>query len=219
MKIRSPEDYERFKLALVPVDQAMWTSEQKWGVGRLERLMSANILEAWKRGWDLYRVAVEECDFEAVETIGPRMISDLAYMDREATAAGHQPLAPDCWECAMGDGVTLVVCRTSAEASAVLRASNASDGQSFETTLPPDLGVTVRQQHEGRALIVVTMAEIVRLMQMAEAKVLGTRWEGTSAHSGVQQPEMAAHDLARSGFPMPEALAADIPKTTATLDF
>ena len=39
-KMRSPEDYARFKLALVSVDQAFFESEQRWGVGRLERLVS-----------------------------------------------------------------------------------------------------------------------------------------------------------------------------------
>ena len=206
-KIRTPDDHDRYRLALVPVDRAMWDSEQKWGVGRLERLVSTNTLAAYKRGWDQYRVAIEACDAAAVEAVGPKMIAALAFMDNEAEAVGHQPLAPDTWEAPMGRGVTLVVCRTGAEASAVLRAANARDGQSSETTLPPDLGVTVRHQHEGRALVVVTLAEIVRLMQAQETGLFGTRWEGSGAHSGVQQDEMTAYDTVRSGFPLKEALA------------
>jgi hypothetical protein len=34
-KIRTPEDNDRFRMALIPVDQAFWASEQKWGVGDL----------------------------------------------------------------------------------------------------------------------------------------------------------------------------------------
>lgn len=218
-KIRSPEDYERFRLALTPIDQAFHASEQKFGVGRLERLVSVSTLEAYQRGWSLYRVALEACDFEALEAVGPKMIAALAFMDAEAMAAGHQPLDVSTWEAPMGDGVTLCVVRTAAEASAVLRAAAAQDGASFETTLPPDIAITVRQQHEGRSLVVVTLAEIVRLMKLAEAKVLGTKWEGTAAHSGVQSTEMEAHDIVRSGFPLTAAPDAAEPKALDELDF
>jgi hypothetical protein len=116
----------------------------------------------------------------------------------------------------MGNGVVLVVVRTAAEASAVIRAEKAATA--FETTLPPDLAVTVRQQHEGRALVVVTMAEIVRLLQRSETGLWGTRWEGTPAASGRQLEEMAAHDMARSGYPMPAPLAVTEP-SAVVLDF
>ncbi len=209
-KIRSPEDYDRFKLALVPIDAAMWDSEQKWGVGRLERLISTNTLTAYKRGWDQYRTALESSDGEALEQIGPKMIAALAFMDAEATAAGHQPLAPDTWETALPDGRVLVVCRTSAEASAVLRASKGQETVSYETTLPPDLAVTVRNQHEGRALTVITMAEVARLLIMAEGKVAGIEWEGTATYSGRQGEEGMAADLVRTGFPLPAPVAGGL---------
>jgi hypothetical protein len=207
---------------MIPVDEAMWASEQRWGVGRLERLVSPSTLAAYQRGWDAYRAALDDCDGAAVERIGPKMIQALAVMSAEAEAAGHQPLAPDVWEADLGNGVVLVVCRTSAEASAVLRASKApgegGDGASYETTLPPDLAVTVRQQHEGRALCVITMAEIVRLLQKQETGLWGTKWEGTPAASGRQLEEMAAHDMARSGYPMPVPLAVVEP-SAVVLDF
>jgi hypothetical protein len=217
-KLRTQEDHDRFRAAMIPIDEAMWASEQRWGVGRLERIISPMTLAAYKRGWDAYRAALDDCDGVAVESIGPKMIQALAVMSAEASAAGHQPLAPDVWEADMGNGVVLVVVRTSAEASAVLRASRASDGVSFETTLPPDLAVTVRQQHEGRALVVVTMAEIVRLLQRSETGPWGTKWEGTPAASGRQLEEMAAHDMARSGYPMPAPLAVVEP-SAVVLDF
>ncbi len=221
MKIRSPEDYDRFKLTLATIDQAFWASEQRWGVGRLERLVSPGTLTAYKRGWDQYRVALEDSDPDALAVIGPKMIAALAFMDHEATQAGHQPLAPDTWETPMGDGTTLCVVRTNAEASAVIRATSVSSDLAFETTLPPDIAVTVRNQHEGRRLVVVSLAEVARLMQMAEAKVLGTKWEGNDAPSGVQLPEGAAADIVRSGWPLPGgvALAAERAPAVAALDF
>ena len=211
-KIRTAEDDLRFRLAIVPVDRAMWESEQKYGVGRLERLVSPATLAAYRRGWDLYRAALEASDWAAVEAVGPKMVAALAVMDREASAAGHKPLAPDTWEHALGNGVTLVVVRTGAEASAVLRSSRVvGDGhEAYETTLPPDLAITVRDQHEGRALVVVTMAEIARLLRAQETGLWGTVWEGTPAESGRVMEEGAAADLVRSGYPLPAPIAADV---------
>jgi hypothetical protein len=215
-KLRTPEDHQRFRAAMVPIDEAMWASEQRWGVGRLERIISPTTLAAYQRGWAAYRVALDDCDGAAVERIAPKMIQALAVMAAEAEAAGHQPLDVSTWESDMGNGVVLVVVRTAAEASAVIRAEKAATA--FETTLPPDLAVTVRQQHEGRALVVVTMAEIVRLLQRSETGLWGTRWEGTPAASGRQLEEMAAHDMARSGYPMPAPLAVTEP-SAVVLDF
>lgn len=239
-KIRTADDHDRFKLSLVPTDTAFWQSEQRWGVGRLERLVSTDTLQAYRRGWDAYRVALDECDAAAVKEIGPKMIAALAFMDAEATAAGQQPLAPDTWEASMGDGRTLVIVRSNAEVVAVMRTETLArvngsgetvtaytarpgfgmtvvsepavplEAQSTETTLPPDLAVTVRNQHEGRQLLVVTMAEIVGLMKLAEAKVLGVKWEGTEAYSGKQMEEGAAADIVRSGHPLSAPIATGL---------
>lgn len=211
-RVRTPEEYDRFRMALVPVDQAFFASETKWGVGRLERIVSLSTLEAWRRGWELYRTALEDTDGEALAAIGPKMVAALAVMDAEATAAGHAPLAPDTWEAPMGNGVTLVVCRTSAEASAVLRSSRVvGDGhEAFETTIPPDLAITVRDQHEGRSLVVITLAEIVHLLKGQETDLWGTKWQGTPANGGRVMEEMAAHDLVRNGYPLPVPIGADV---------
>jgi hypothetical protein len=212
MKIRTAEDADRYRLALAPIDRAMFESEQKWGVGRIERLVSTNTLAAYKRGWDAYRTAIEDCDGPAIEAIAPKMIAALAYMDAEATQAGHQPLDVSTWECSMSDGSVLVVVRSQAEQSAVVRAANMADGGSAETTLPPDLAITIRQQHDGRRLEVWTLAEIVRLIERHGSltdrpPMKGVKWEGTPAPSGVQHEEGMAADVVRSGFPMKETLA------------
>jgi hypothetical protein len=62
------------------------------------------------------------------------------------------------------------------------------------------------------------MAEIVRLLQRSETGLWGTKWEGTPAASGRQLEEMAAHDMARSGYPMPAPLAVTEP-SAVVLDF
>jgi len=211
-KMRSADDVDRFRAALIPVDEAFWASEQRWGVGRLERLVSPATLASYRRGWDAYRRALEDGDPDALEAVGPKMVAALAFMTNEAEAADHKPLAPDTWETALPDGRVLVVCRTQAEASAVLRAANkAEGGTSAETTLPPDLAMTIRHQHDGRALTVVSMAEVARLLLLAEGRVSGVMWEGTPAPSGRQADEMAAHDLVRRGYPLNAPLDAPRP--------
>jgi hypothetical protein len=231
-KIRTAEDHDRLRAALVPVDSAFWLSEEKWGVGRLERLVSQPTLEAYRRGWDLYRAALDDGDGVAVGEIGPRMIAALAFMDSEASGSGHKPLAAETWETAMGDGTVLVVCRTEAEATAVLRVSKASGNGRFsgapsmgqtseplstETALPVDLAVTVREQHEGRRLEVWTLAALARLVRahgsvarqvdVAQPVVGGVTWEGSEAYSGQQMEEGAAADLVRHGYPLSQPLA------------
>jgi hypothetical protein len=214
-KLRTAEDVNRYRLALVAPDQAFFASEQKWGVGRLERLCSQQTLASYQRGWEAYRRALDDGDAEAIEAIGPKMIAALAWMDQEATAAGHQPLAPDTWEIDRGNGNVIVVVRTGAEASAVMRAANQADGQSYETTLPPDIATTIRSQHEGRSLTVLTMREVARLLDIVEGKVSGVPWEGSPAHSGVQMDEGAAADIVRRGYPLSEPTAVETPKTVA----
>jgi hypothetical protein len=216
---------------MIPVDEAFWASEQRWGVGRLERLVFPATLAAYQRGWSAYRLALEEGDASALEAIGPKMIQALAVMDTEATQAGHKPLDVSTWETALPDGRVLVVVRTGAEASAVIRAEKAAkavsaaprlgmtvvsdpvapESPSTESTLPVDIVATIRHQHEGRALTVLTMAEVARLLLMAEGKVSGVEWEGAAARSGRQADEMAAHDLSRQGYPMSEPLTVAQP--------
>lgn len=213
-KLRTPEDHTRFQRALIAPDEAFRVSEAKWGVGRLERLVGHITYAAYQRGWAAYRAALDDGDCEALEAVAPKMAAALAFMDREASAAGHAPLAPEAWEAPLADGSVLVVVRTTAEATAVLRAAQGRG----EGNLPPDLTLAIRATHEGRALAVWTMAELARVLPTLaithEVKkgfpgaevVTGTVWEGTAAWTGTRGPEMHAHDQARGGYPLPVPL-------------
>ena len=221
-KIRSPEDVDRFRRALVPVDEAFWASEQTWGVGRLERLVSPATLAAYQRGWTLYRAALEDGDGAALEVIGPKMIRALEVMAAEATQAGFQPLSVETWETPLGDdGTVLVLTRTQAEQAAVVREAN---GKAFstapggatrvesdnETKLPPDVMLAVRSQHEGRAIEVWTIGEVAALI-LAYGSVAREprKWQGEPAFSGVKGSEGDAADIARSGYPLEKSLVLD----------
>ena len=225
-KSLTAERYDRLRAALVPIDTAFWESEQKWGVGRLERIISQSTLEAYRRGWDAYRVALDDCDPDAVQEIGPKMIAALAFMDGEASAAGHKPLAPETWETRLADGTVLVVVRTEAEQAAVLRASNASQftgapngnvaaaghiaAGAIDDALPVDVAVTIRQQHEGRRLDVWTLAQLARLVEKHGSVVDRSQWEGEPVAKVVQMEEGAAADIVRQGYPLDKPLTGDL---------
>ena len=202
---RGDADRARVLRALIPIDEAFRDSERKWGVGRLERLVGHVTLASYTRGWDAYRAALETGDADAVEAIAPKMAAALAFMDAEATRSGHPPLSVETWEAGMSDGTVLVIVRTNAEATAVLRG---------EGNLPPDLSAVVRDQHEGRRIVVWTIVEIARFLEahgnpvnaikgtFPGAVVKGTGWEGSDAWSGVRSDEMQPYDHSRSGYPL-----------------
>ena len=56
----------------------------------------------------------------------------------------------------------------------------------------------------------VTMAEIAHLMRREESKLFGVPWQGDAAPSGRVMGEGAAADLARSGYPLPVPIGADV---------
>lgn len=183
MTIRTPSDRDRMTAALAPIDQAFMSSEARWGVGRLEMLVSTTTLASYRRGWVAYRQAITDGDATALESIAPKMLAALAFMDREATAAGHQPLAVERWEAALEDGSVLVVVRTMAEAHAI-----------------------ARDKSDGRSLVVWSMAELARMLPTLEithaakeafpgAEVV--RVGGERAASGVQMAEGQVADWAR----------------------
>lgn len=226
--IRSEYAAERFKVALLAVDEVMWKMEQRWGVGRLERIVGPQTLLAYRRGWGRFRQALDTGDVVAMEEIGPKMIVALNIMDQEASQAGQPHLAPETWEVGMADGTVLVVVRTSAEASAIIRAEKTATGFSKapgggfrvepgETGLPIDTAVTIRTQHEGRKLEVWTLAELARLVEK-HGGVVGDRsqkhWQGEPAPTGRQLEEGSAADFARQGYPLAAALT-DTPAKAA----
>ena len=174
-RIRTSYDRDRLVLALVGPDEAFRQSEAKWGVARLERLVSPATLASYRRGWTAYRQAITDGDATQAEQIGPLMIRALQVMDREATALGHQPLSVTAWEAPTADGRVLVVVRTQAEAHALARA--------------PD----------GRETVVYTMEEIARLLPALDAvNIVKANFPGAEAVSlsGVQMSEGRVSDWA-----------------------
>ena len=65
-------------LFLIHTDTAKWEQLTKTPVAELDAKISPDArMVAFRRGWDLYRVAIEDSDGEALEGIGPKMIAAL----------------------------------------------------------------------------------------------------------------------------------------------
>lgn len=174
--------YDRIAVALSGPDEAFRNSEARWGVARLERLVSANTLASYRRGWIAYRAAIDDGDAAAVEAIAPKMIAAISYMSAEAEAAGHKPLEVDRWEAALEDGRVLVIVRTMAEAHAI-----------------------ARDKSDTREIVCWTMAELARQLPTLEithavkaafpgAEVVHK--PGQTVASGVQMTEGQVSDWA-----------------------
>lgn len=203
-KIRSYNDTDRLVAALAPADEAFRASEAKFGVARLERLVSPATLLSYRKGWTLYRAAIDEGDAAAVERLAPKMQTALRAMMSEAESLGHKPLSVETWEQALPDGRVLVVVKTLPEAHAVARAIG---GKDIGT---PGLESVVEHQRAGRALVVYSMEELARVIGMQEmlndiklafpgAEIRGpVNIPGDKVESGVQLSSNQVADWATS---------------------
>jgi hypothetical protein len=172
----SHHDTDRLVAALSPADQAFRDSEARWGVARLERLVSPATLLSYRKGWTLYRAAIDEGDAAAVERLAPKMVAALRAMDAEATAAGHAPLSVERWETPLADGRVLVLVRTQAEAHAI-----------------------AREPKDGRETVVWTLAEVGRMVARLDGvNEIKLAFPGAEAVrvSGVQMSENQVADWA-----------------------
>lgn len=124
-----PNNQDRIAAAIIPTDTVAHEAERRWGVARLESLVSSATLTRWHEGWMLYSRAISTTDADAVERLAPKIAQAIRAMETEAEALGYQPLAPTAWEAPLADGRVLVVTRTFAEAHALGAPSQASDGR------------------------------------------------------------------------------------------
>ncbi len=99
--------------ALGPFDTAARNSERKWGINRLEGLVSPETAAKYGSAIGKLNAAMEANDPAEVATRVAVCIRGLTAMDAEATAAGHQTIVPDAWEFQI-DGKTCAVLRDDA---------------------------------------------------------------------------------------------------------
>jgi hypothetical protein len=84
--------------ALGPFDTAARDMERKWGVNRLEGLVSPDTAAKYGSAIGKFNAAMDANDPADVAARAAVCIRGMAAMDAEAATAGHQPIPPEAWE-------------------------------------------------------------------------------------------------------------------------
>jgi hypothetical protein len=84
--------------ALGPFDTAARNMERKWGVDRLDGLVSPETAAKFGSAIGKLNAAIDAADPAEVAVRAAVCIRGLAAMDAEATAAGHKPIPPEAYE-------------------------------------------------------------------------------------------------------------------------
>jgi hypothetical protein len=146
--------------------------ERKWGCDRLRLLVSAELREKFDRQRYLTNQAIWHGDLEAVRTQARRMMAAWRALDRAATTAGAETMAPEVWEVTLSDGGVAAIVREDWHARLV-------SGQ-------------------GRFVRVYALSEIGRLLaafpSLAECKVVFPGATVTHVRTNVGDPLDAVHD-------------------------
>lgn len=95
--------------ALGPFDTAARNMERKWGVNRLEGLVSPETAARYGSAVGKLNAAMEANDAAEVAARASVCIRGMAAMDAEASAAGHQPIPPQVQEIDVGGTLCAVL--------------------------------------------------------------------------------------------------------------
>jgi len=132
-------DHAAIQSVVDGVDEVARQQESKWGVGRLELLVSNELRTKFRRQLQRFNDAIASNDLEKVQTTGEATKRGWLILDQAAAAAGAVPLSPEYWEFQLSDGSVVAFCRNGYDAHAVVR--------------------------EGRRLQVWSADEIIRLIE------------------------------------------------------
>lgn len=109
-------DYEAIQSVVDGVDEAARQQEVKWGVGRLELLVSDELREKFRKQLRRFNEAVIAHDVERVRQAGQAMRRAWEALDRAAEQADAKVLDPEYWEIGLSDGRVIALCRTKHDA-------------------------------------------------------------------------------------------------------
>lgn len=116
---RSPGTYLTGKSHIDGVDAVAIEMEAKWGADRLRLLVGPELREKFDRQRYLLNQAIWHGDLDQVRRESGRMVNAWQALDREATAAGKQPLEPAVWEVGLADGSVAAIVPDHARAKLV----------------------------------------------------------------------------------------------------
>lgn len=147
---RTPGTYIAGRAYLDGADETAAEMEAKWGADRLRLLVGPELREKFDRQRYLLNQAIWHGELEDIRVQSGRMVTAWYALDKAATSAGKQPIAPAVWEVALADGSVAAIVPDDERAALV----NA----------------------EGRQVAVYTLDEIGRLLsnypEVAKAKLV-----------------------------------------------
>jgi len=114
-------NYKRIQGALMDHDATVSSYEVRWGVDRLQELVSFELREKFYQQRDRLNKAIDSND--GMEVVRQVEVTSRAYakLEQEAIARGHSEVTGDYFEAAMADGKVLAVCKTKADCVKVAR--------------------------------------------------------------------------------------------------
>lgn len=121
------DEHDAIQAVIDGVDEVARQQEIKWGVGRLELLVSDELREKFRRQQRRFDEAITEHDVEKVRQAGNGMRRGWEVLDKAATQAGATNIDPDIWEIGLSDGRVVALCRSNAEAYAAYQANRKAD--------------------------------------------------------------------------------------------
>lgn len=107
------------------LDEAFCEVESRWGIGRLERLVSYPMAQKWKVQMEKLNKAISENDIFTLPELVSGTIRGFVAMEADAVAQGHKPHdAPLAWTVGLPSGKTLAIVRHEKDFALFKDASN-----------------------------------------------------------------------------------------------
>lgn len=135
------------------LDETAAQMERRWGVDRLPRLVSPETTARFKHWADKLNAAIEHGGGNVAELAG---IVERGWkaMDAEATAAGHEPMAPAYAEAEWAPGRLFAVAHDDAHRQTLV-ARNKAEGRDVSVFTVADL-----------ARLVASIPDVARIMEL-----------------------------------------------------
>jgi hypothetical protein len=108
------------RAAIDCLDEVAVAMERKWGVGRLPKLVGAELAARFNAQAEKLDIAISMKLHDAIVAHASAMERAWKALDKAATSAGAQPLAPPIWQTVIpSTGEVVAIVRTGDEAAAI----------------------------------------------------------------------------------------------------
>jgi len=114
-------EYDRIQNALVEHDRVVAEYEGRWGIDRLQELVSQELREKFYQQRGKLNAAIDANDGKEVQHQVQVMLRAYAALEKAAKDAGQKELTGEYWEMVMPDDRVLAVTKTMAESGKVAR--------------------------------------------------------------------------------------------------